>query len=97
MMMFWIILSATQTLIGVTASIIRQKRKVYFQEFLYLIIGGFCLFLFSPIAGIIAGFLVVDKMRAKQIEKRDLACTDEGRAIRSMLKASQIRMGKPRL
>lgn len=96
-MVFWIILSIAQAIIGVTASIIRQKRKIYFQEFLILIFGGFFLFLLSPFAGIIAGFLVIDKMRAKQIEKRDLACTDEGRAIRSMLKASQIRMGKQSL
>jgi hypothetical protein len=91
-MIFWLSLAVIQTLIGIIFSVSKQKRSLNMKQFSYLFFTGFCLFFFSPLAGIIAAFLLIDKIRAGQIEKMDLACSDEGRAIRTMLKASQIRM-----
>lgn len=92
MIAIWCLVSLVQTALVVSYSIYRQRRKITFTEFFPLIISAFLLFIFSPIAGVIASFLVVDKMRARQIERKDLSCTEEAKAIRSMLKASKIRM-----
>lgn len=92
MITIWLMISALQTVLVVSYSIYKQKRKITFTEFFPLIISAFLLFIFSPIAGVIASFLVVDKMRARQIERKDLSCTEEAKAIRSMLRASKIRM-----
>jgi hypothetical protein len=94
MITIWCAFALLQAFAAVSYSIYKQRRRVSPKEYFTLLLCGGLLFLLSPIAGVIASFLVIDKMRADQIDKRDLACSDEGRAIRSMLNASKIRMGR---